>query len=231
MVVSMTDARPAEIRLVVFDLGRVLLRIADSWDHAFALAHVTPRGSLKGDISAATRRHHDAHGNDLFTDFETGRITPEQFFEQAARATGHSPQEVQAVLEAWLLTPFAGSRELLADLHAQAIPTACLSNTNAHHWAMMTDPTHPAYLPLHLLTHPLASHTLGQAKPHDAIYHQVEQVTQTPAQHILFFDDLAENTAAAAQRGWYAHLIEPSEDPITQARRWLAHYGVLATDS
>lgn len=108
------------------------------------------------------------------------------------------------------------------------IKTACLSNTNARHWQLFSDRDHPAYLPLEQFDYPLASQIIGRAKPDPDLYRFVEEGTGIAPPQILFFDDLPENVAAAAARGWQTQLIPRDLDnPVPTLIRHLKHYGIL----
>lgn len=216
-----------DIQLVVFDLGRVLLRIADDWNHAAKRVNHPELTGLTGDLSTAAARGQHHPLADLLDRFEVGQITPEAFFTQAADLTGHPPPSLRDVMDAVLIETFPGVPELLAQLHARSVQTACLSNTNARHWQLFTDPNHPAYLPLDRLDFPLGSQLVGHAKPHPAIYQHLESLSQTPPHHILFFDDLEENLTAAADRGWHTVLVPRLDNPIPLITQHLHAYRVL----
>ncbi len=223
------DDAASDIQLVVFDLGRVLLRIADDWDHAARLAGLPNLTGLTGDLSTKVAR---GDGNDeltkLFDDFETGRVTVVGFFATAAKLAGVRPDEVRRVTEAVLIETFPGAIALLDRLAMLPVKVGCLSNTNAHHWQMFSDRAHPAYLPIELFDVPLGSQILGLAKPDPAIYQYVEDGTGINVRNILFFDDLQENIDAAAARGWHAELVSRDTDnPIPAVTATLAAYGVL----
>ena len=83
-------------------------------------------------------------------------------------------------------------------------------------------------MPLEKLDHRFASHLIGLRKPDDRIYAHVEQATGATPGRIVFFDDVEENVAAAARRGWRAHRISIDSDPIAQVRQHLRAAGVLA---
>lgn len=216
----------SQIQLVVFDLGRVLLKIAADWHEAYdraGLHHLEPQ---EGDISAGTRRKHDPEAERMFSGFETGKISQDDFFAFAAETGGMTIEEAKRLMDAWLIEPFDGVDEILDELKSAGLKLACLSNTNARHWESLTDPTHPAYLPLDKLDYPYASQLIGHAKPHPETYEYVERETSTPPHAILFFDDLEENIAAANERGWHTHHITPDRDPIQQVREVLSHHNI-----
>jgi FMN phosphatase YigB (HAD superfamily) len=64
-------------------------------------------------------------------------------------------------------------------------------------------------------------------KPAPDIYRAFEKATGRSGSQILFFDDLAENVAAAKSLGWHAERIDPTAPTDAQLRRHLAAYGVL----
>jgi putative hydrolase of the HAD superfamily len=141
---------------------------------------------------------------------------------------GLAPQDVTAVWNAYTRGTYAGAAELLDELRAAKVTTACLSNTNATHWGLMHDPASHSYFPFDRLTHAFASHLLKLRKPDDAIYAHVEKATGVGADGIVFFDDVAENVDAARRRGWHAHRIDPApDDPLPQVRAQLTAHGVL----
>jgi len=107
-----------------------------------------------------------------------------------------------------------------------SITTACLSNTNARHWELMHSDSH-AGLPMHHLTHRVASHLVGVMKPEEGIYEHLEQITGLAPGSLLFFDDKAENVATAKRRGWHGERIDPGGDTVAQMRGHLRSYGVI----
>lgn len=217
-----------DIQLVVLDLGRVLLRIADDWAHAYALAglsHLTPPD---GDISSAARRGHDLEAERLFAGFETGKTPTDEYLRVFARDLGVTDQQASDLIDAWLIEPFERTTWLIDELAKRPVTTGCLSNTNAHHWRLLVDPAHRSFVPLDRLDHVFASQLIGQAKPNAGAYAHVEQATGVPPANILFFDDLPENIDGAMARGWHGVVVErgPNADPITQVVDSLRAYAV-----
>jgi HAD superfamily hydrolase (TIGR01509 family) len=217
------DARVPQTRieLVVFDLGRVLVRICNDWVHACATAGVeVPLDKL--DPAALFQLR------DLVHQVEVNAVSFDEFAEQVARALGATSHQIHAASEAFLTGLYPGVPELLSELHSAGVKTSCLSNTNDHHWKLLADPTHPAFSPLNRLTHQFASHLIGARKPDDAIYAHLERETGLTGAAILFFDDVQENVDAARKRGWHAHWIDPNlDDPLPQIRAALRRHQVL----
>lgn len=209
------------IELVVFDLGRVLIRICDGWAHACAVAGVAPPAA-----ELSPRRQAALH--DAVCASEVGDLDLAGFAAAAAPQLGIPADAVVALSDAYLLGPYPGASELLDDLRAAGVRTACLSNTNANHWRLMTDPSSPNVMPLDKLDFRFASHLVRMRKPEDRIYAHVERETGVAGGGgILFFDDLEPNIVAAARRGWRGHLVGIDADPITQARARLRAEGVF----
>jgi HAD superfamily hydrolase (TIGR01509 family) len=208
------------IRLVIFDLGRVLMRICDDWRHACRNVGIEVSArelSADEQIRAA----------DIIQRFDCGVIDVKRFAQEIGPLRGLTAEQVLALNEAYLLGPYPGVAELIGDLHARGIATACLSNTNANHWRMMLDPSNRNYLPADRLTYRFASHLIGCCKPDAAIYEHVERATQMRGEQILFFDDAAANVEAARRRGWKAEVITVHREPVEQMREHLERHDVL----
>lgn len=211
-----------QIQLVIFDLGRVLIRIHDDWATAGRAVgvEVTPEQAAR--LAAA--------GDELTQtghDHECGRIDDQAFAAAVSRLSGMHEADVLAGLDAWIIEPYDGAGELLAQVKASGRKVACLSNTNAWHWRCMSDPSHRKYVGTCEMDWAFASQELGCRKPEPAIYEQVERITRIAPQCILFFDDLQANLDAARRRGWNTFLIRRDMDPIAQMRGYLRAVSVL----
>lgn len=214
-------ARSGGVELVVFDLGRVLVRICDDWIHACSTAGIelAARDFQAGDFVKL---------RDLVHAVEVNAIGFAEFAAQAGQVMGATAAQVLAASEAFVVGLYEGVPELLESLAAAGVKTACLSNTNEHHWALLADAKHPAFFPLNRLNHQFASHLIRARKPDEAIYAYLERETGKPGPAILFFDDVEENVKAAMRRGWRAEWIDPERnDPMRQIREGLRAHGVL----
>ena len=212
----MSDA----VQLVVFDLGRVLVRICDGWQHACEVAGV---GGVRGRLSD------DAYGvvHAALCAHEVGETSLPEFARVAGPHLGLTPDDFVRMHGVYTRGLYDGAAELLDDLRAAGVATACLSNTNANHWRIMSDAAGHSFVPFEKFDHAFASHLLRLRKPDDAIYAHVERATGAEPGRIVFFDDVEENVAPAARRGWRAHRITLDADPIRQAREHLRRHGVL----
>jgi FMN phosphatase YigB (HAD superfamily) len=210
----------AGVQLVVFDLGRVLVRICDDWQHACRCVGLQVNASSLLLNAPALKKLSDAH--------EVGRIRSDDFLAQIAKVIGASPDHVRRASEAYTRGGYLGAAELVEELNAAGVRTACLTNTNEHHWQLLSLPGHSTFFPLDRLNYRFASHLIHCRKPDDAIYAHVERETGLPPSSILFFDDVLENVEAAARRGWHIHRVDPKfENPIPHIRSVLRQHGIL----
>lgn len=217
-MVEHADQSP--VKLVVFDLGRVLVRICDDWRQACTYAGFAPPAEM--DPAQALRVR------EFVLSQEMGKLAFATFADDAAPLMGLSPAQIRAFSEAYIRGPYPGSVELVDELSSAGVATACLSNTNDHHWELMSTPGHSSFFPLHKLRHRFASHLVGARKPDEAIYAHVERATGLPAEAILFFDDVPDNVEAAQKRGWNVQRIDPAPDePIAQIRDVLRRHRVI----
>jgi len=211
----------SDIQLVVFDLGRVLVRICDDLAQACALVGVdVPRERLTPDVLLKLR--------DVAHRAEVGGLNADQLAREVATLLGVSPQQFYRASEAFILGPYPGAADLISELTAAGLATACLTNTSDHHWQLLSQEGHPAYFPLHRLNHRFASHLVRFRKPDAAIYEHVERETRVLPERIAFFDDVAENVDAARGRGWKAYQINvAANDPVSQIRAALLKHALL----
>ncbi len=206
----------AKIQLICFDLGGVLVRTATDWVDACDRAGV--RGVPAFFESWTPQRIETAQ------EFEAGRLEPSALFDQiAAESPDHTPQQIESIIDAWIVGLYPGVGPLLNRIGEAGMMSACLSNTNVQHWrAIQTSATYEA---LRGLDHWFASHLIGARKPDVTMYQHIEHTLGVLPAEIVFFDDLIENIDAAKQRGWLAHQVNDSNDPVAQIEAVLDQHG------
>ena len=210
------------IELVLFDLGRVLIRLCDDWQHACRIAGVQlPADLPEPDDELLTR------AQAIIERYDTGQIDGNTFAREIAPLRGLREEDAVAFHRCVLMGPYPGAVELVDELNVLGLRTACLSNTGEVHWRQVNDPADSNFFPLDRLTWRFASHHIGVMKPHEGIYEHVERTTSLPPESMLFFDDLEANVAAARKRGWNAEQIRMDSDPIEQMRTHLRDRGIL----
>jgi len=210
---------PDPIQLICFDLGGVLIRLCDGWDHACQLAGVTPSKPV-------TEADHQ-QVIELVHIEEVGGLVRGEFFNRAAPLLGLSPEDTHAVYDAWLCGAYPGIDDLIQTIKSAGLKAGCLSNTNDNHWRAMSDPRHANGLPFDQLDYRFASHLVKARKPDPEIYAHVEQATGLPPGAILFFDDLGDNIEAAMARGWQARQVTDPQNPAAQMTSHLKALNLL----
>lgn len=216
----------SDVRMVVFDLGGVLIRICRSWAEACALAGVDIH---EGWDSAPARDHRHS----LTDRYQRGLITSAQYFEGIAGTVPglYTPDEVERVHFAWTLDEYAGVHSLIDGLHDRGIPTGILSNTNEAHWQRLYAGPHGGaeYTITAKVRHVHASHLLGESKPNEAAFRAFEKhagISPSQRPGLLFFDDMPENIAGAQAAGWRAVQIDHAGDTAAQMLAALRAHGV-----
>lgn len=224
-------------RVVCFDLGGVLVRICQTWAEACGRAALSRNVEWLGSDTWIARRRQ------VGDRYQSGELECSEYFsELAALSEGlFTAIEFEQIHRAWTLDHYPGALEFVRALNASpGITTACLSNTNHAHWVRLIGADGKNEYPaVAALQFQLASHLLGCGKPDARIYALAyatfAEGTRSLAgsgasplnpSDILFFDDLAENVAAARDAGWTAFQVDPRGDTVAQMRGFLAGAGV-----
>lgn len=205
--------------VVCFDIGGVLVQICHTWEDACRSAGVgsPPPGG--------------PHGLNDFEPmllYQAGHMEAETYLHRLADWLGTDRDGAERVHQAILCGDYPGALALVEELKGLGVFTCCFSNTNALHWPILSSPVyHPA---VGNLDERFASHELKMAKPDVEAYRFVE--SRMPAHGtVVFFEDGLDNVIGAAEAGWQAFRIDPSDDPVAQARTTLRGLGLLAQGS
>ena len=219
------------IKIICFDVGGVLVRIHRSWPEVCRAVGLEARDDWSGE--AATRAHQT-----MMELFGTGQIAEEEWAHRLSIALNgsYTPAELTRIHAAWPQAEYPGAEQMIDELHAAGVETACLSNTTHSHWLRLTHRAPdgdgwpragaPEFPAVQRLRRHFASHVMGLAKPDPAIYRAFEAATGRAGGQILFFDDLPPNVAAARALGWNAEVIDPLVETVPQLRRHLSAYRV-----
>lgn len=208
----------SSIRVVCFDVGGVMIRICYRWIDAARGAGIPFPADQ--DPEAAL------HAFPEFEEYQAGLCDEDRYFEGLSRFFGGVSREKAVELHnRVMIEPYPGVDQLVADLQAAGILTACLSNTNDPHWrAMVESGRFPANERLDLR---MASHEVQLQKPSREIFDLFAAKAGAMPTEILLFDDLGPNVEAARAAGWEAVLVDPTGDPAAQMRRELEDRGLL----
>ncbi len=189
------------LSVIVFDLGRVLVDIDFN---AFP--------SMLG-IERSPANHTDESSIErIAVQYETGKITTEQFFDSLDKVLNHKFSREQ-LLNAWnaIIGEENSAIAPIVDAVQLRYKTAILSNTSPTHFQKALD-TSPI---LRKFSKRYLSYEIGAIKPDLAVYrHVIENLNVDPST-ILFIDDISENIIAAQQCGMVGVLFT---DPLRLRR-------------
>ena len=204
------------MKVVLFDLGGVLVRISRSWGEAAERAGVEVPGHLASSGSLVRPTGNQA-------DLQRGVVDYPDFLEgeRTRLEGGLSDEELHRIHMAWLRGEYDGVGEIVRRLKAAGIHTGTLSNTDAEHWKTLRDMPAISSLDTHAL-----SFRLGLLKPSPEIYHAAEDLVDATGPSICYLDDLQENVDAALACGWQAIRIDPHEPTAPQIALALESFGI-----
>jgi HAD superfamily hydrolase (TIGR01509 family) len=185
--------------IVVFDLGKVLV----DFDYSIAITRVAAHSTL----SLAGIKTFFFHSH-LLVDYESGRLTRLEFFEQARQVTGfRGTLEEFGEYFADIFTAIPPMIELHAGLHRRGIPTYIFSNTND----LAVEHVRRSFPFFRAFDGYIFSYAVKAMKPDPKIYEALEKLTGRRGAEILYLDDRPENVAGGAACGWRTILHETPE--------------------
>lgn len=193
-------------RAVVFDLGKVLL----DFDYGRAVGQLLPL--INVELAVVKRLLVDST---LLFDYETGRLTTEQFYERIREATGFSAglttfEEIFGDI----FTEITPMTALLPQLQRLGIRCCVFSNTNEMAIRHVTA-RYPFYAAFddHVL-----SFEHKAMKPDPALYEVVERTLSLKGSDLLYLDDREENVVAGWERGWRAFVHRTPDESLQHLR-------------
>jgi len=191
----MADAPSGTPGAVVFDIGRVLY----DWN----LRHLFEK--LIGDPAELDWFLANVVTEEWHFESDGGRPLAEMLPERIAGFPGYA-----SLIEAYatrfnetLPAEIPGTHDLVRRLSATGVPLYGLTNFGAEFWAGFR-PTAPLF---DLFDDVVVSGEECCAKPEARIYEIAEARFGHPPERLFFADDNPHNVAAAAARGWQAHLF------------------------
>jgi glucose-1-phosphatase len=209
-VKARAQSAPHEIRVVLFDVGGVLVQLSGIEIMLDWLGHTkTPEEIWHLWLHSETVRR-----------FETARIDAAAF---AIGVTDEfalpiAPERFLDSFTNWPMKLYPSTAEMLSRI-PDSYRCALLSNNNALHWPrIVTDLNLGGLIDNHFV-----SHLTGRIKPDaDAFAHVVEALECRPAE-VLFLDDNRLNVDAAAHFGMQAIRVIGSDE----AGRALVEFGII----
>ncbi|MBO6655769.1 MAG: HAD family phosphatase [Pseudomonadales bacterium] len=189
------------ITTLLFDLGGVIIELG-SLEDMMSTSPLEEKEIWKGWIRSPSVQRFES-GNCSAHEFAVSMIeefslavTPDQFLETFNR---------------WPRGPFKGAAQLLMGL-SDDFRLACLSNSNASHWAnfLRHQPV------LEHFEDQFFSHEIGLLKPDSGAFdHALVEMSVSP-EEVVFFDDNLANVESARSIGMQAHQVN-SPDGVLHA--------------
>jgi len=178
----------ANIEAIVFDIGRVLLRL-----------NYRPIVEFLAANGAPTRDPAAVLGRIGLAEHECGRLPGQELLEQLSALTS-TPVALSEVRAKWLdMFEIEPPMVDLAHRLSERYRVYLLSNIGDLHWAHVSREYR-----LHTIGHgALPSYLAGVMKPHEGIYAEAERRFGLTPAATVFIDDHADNIAAARARGWH----------------------------
>ncbi|MGA2179073.1 MAG: HAD family phosphatase [Verrucomicrobiota bacterium] len=185
--------------VVAFDLGKVLV----DFDYHIAVSRIAARSTLPPDgIKTFLGQSH------AIIDYESGRLTREEFYEQARKAAGfRGTIEEFGEFFADIFTEIPPMIELHAGLRRRGVPTYIFSNTND----LAIEHVRRSFPFFRDFDGYIFSCEVGAMKPDAKMYEALEKLAGRRGAEILYIDDRPENVAAGAARGWRTILHKTPE--------------------
>lgn len=194
------------MKLVVFDIGGVMIEICHTWTQARESA------GLSGPEPALDRLSHSP----FLDSYQQDDISLEEYCRLLAENLHITQDQALEVHKGILRREYEGLYEIVETLKAHGIKTACLSNTAEIHWQEMHRADRfPAF---QLLDLRMASHLEKMNKPDPEIYRRVEAAAGVDSSNILFFEDTVRNVDGARAVGWRVRQVDPAGGPAQQIK-------------
>lgn len=193
------------IKNIIFDLGGVFMNLDFS---------LTEKAFAALGVERFQEMFSQHHSNDLFEQLETGKISPEAFYDAFREESGISRSNEQ-IREAWnaLLLDFPQERlDWLGEM-AVKYRVYLYSNTNKIHYdafmdILRTENNCTDFNDYFLNAY--YSHELGLRKPYAASFKKILELENLVAAETLFIDDTFKNIQGAKQAGLQTrHLVAP----------------------
>jgi FMN phosphatase YigB (HAD superfamily) len=203
---------PSQVRVVVFDLGKVLLE----FDYRIAARRFLSRCRIgMGQILRLVNQ------SSLLLDYERGRLTTDQFFAIIREATGFEGSRAEfARIFGDIFTPIAPMVELFEQIRDRGYPAYIFSNTNE----LATDHIRNTYPFFNRFTGYVLSYEHGVMKPDARLYEVLEETAGVSGGAIFYLDDRPENVEAGRRRRWRAFVHESPQ----RSRESAVHCGLLS---
>ena len=198
------------IRAVIWDFGGVLVRMVDE----------TPRRQLAARLGTSLKTlYHLVFDSDSARRGTLGEITIDQHWEAIRQDLNVQPDSMPAIIEQFWAADGI-DEDLVAYIASlrHTYTTGLLSNAWSDLRSVLTNRLKVA----HLFDDMVISAEVGLAKPDPRIYHLVVQRLGVAPDEAVFFDDNAENIAAACEAGLLGFVYTDLEQARTDLNKAVA---------
>ena len=202
----MTEIVKGSEKIVVFDLGKVLL----DFDYMKAAGKLVP---LCGVFPLKLMGIIAGEGMELLQQLELGQIKDDEFYRQLSELVKFKgTREDFMEIFGDIFTPIDEMIQFHSELKKKGIRTYLFSNTNdtAVKWISAHYPFYNDFDGYFL------SYKMKVAKPDGEFYLKLEEDTGKKKDEIIYLDDKQENIDTAVSRGWSAILYTSPEKVIPQ---------------
>jgi len=194
---------------IVFDLGKVLV----DFDYAIAARKISARCSKPSE-----NLHAFLGSSPWLVEYESGRLTREQFFSVVRDAVGFlGGLEEFGHFFAEIFSPIAPMIELHTELRQRGFPTFIFSNTND----LAIEHIRRDFPFFKNFDGYILSYEISAMKPETKIYEAMERLCGRRSVELIYIDDRQENIVAGAARGWRTILHETPEKTRTDFENFL----------
>lgn len=181
-------------KFIYFDLGNVLLY----FDHALSSRQMAAAAGL-----TESQVREAVFDSGLQWDYEEGKLTSRQFFEEFCRRTNTRPDyEALSYAAGAIFRVNESIKPVLTQLYASGIPLGLLSNTCEMHWDYFASGRY-SLIP-EVFSAVALSFRIGAMKPEPKIYAAAAELAGVRPEEIFFMDDTAGHVAGARAFGFDA---------------------------
>ena len=180
----------------LFDIGKVLL----DFDFENSLRHLLPPETPAQEIDERLARMLERKD-----DFESGRVSPEDYIPWALEILGHEITHEKFVT-AWqnIFTPNQAMWRVVEKLHGEGHRLILFSNTNAIHCPWIFE----IFEVFRSFESGVLSFEVGAIKPEEKIYHHAIKAHGLVPGETLYIDDLHANIETGKRLGFRTHQYE-----------------------
>ena len=196
----------------LFDIGKVLL----DFDFENSLRHLLPPETPAQEIDERLARMLERKD-----DFESGRVSPEDYIPWALEILGHEITHEKFVT-AWqnIFTPNQAMWRVVEKLHGEGHRLILFSNTNAIHCPWVFD----EFSEFSMFDGGVLSFETGYIKPQPEIYQHAVDTHALIPESTLYIDDLPQNIETGRQFGFHCWQYDLNEHAAFE--EWLATFSL-----